>query len=188
MKTKTKVIVIILSAFICVSTIFVALAFSDVYYMMEIDKPSRIVVYYNDFSNNIVFENGTNEYNEVYTLMCKAYRQPTLKAITKSALSKNPKVEVGDIREVNFKGLKVGFVYDNPQAVKSNKDVYLIDGETYWFGSLIFDVVDIDKYQYSSVAIIPPIDNENFELNEYNIEYLAYSNFNDLYNYLYQKF
>lgn len=186
MKTK-KIRIIISVILLCVAVItvcLVTLTLNTVSYNMHINKPSQIIVYYNNEYGNIVFEPTSNEYSKIYSLLIDSYNQPILKAFVSGDLSKNVKVVENQSTKINFTGIKINFVYDSPQIVKYKNKLYTNNDDNYWYQNLIFDINNADKFQYNNVAIIPP-SSSKYYIGQYNysLHYKAYSNFNNVYNY-----
>ena len=193
MKTKTKKIkiisILILLIFAIISIGVLTMSLNTTSYAMAFNAPAKIIVYYNEEVGNQVYERDSAQYHEIYLSICSAYKQSTLKAFINGDLNKSVKVEHGDNTSINFDGIKVNFVYASPQSVKLKSNVYLNDGESYWYQNLIFTISDVDKFQYNQVAIIPPINDDNY-INQYtySLSYKAYSNLGKTYDTLVEYF
>ena len=186
MTKKIKIIIAsILTFVLLVTTIFILLSFNTKNYMFSLEKPAFIVVYKDDFANNIVYEPDDKEFLDIYNLVCSSYEKPLIKAFISGDLNKNVKIINTESQEINFKSFKIGFEYSSPKPVKKDKNIYTLNGEDYWYKSLIFDVNSEDKFQYNNIAIIPPID-ANYYLgqNTYCLHYKSFGNFNNVYNYV----
>ncbi|MBQ7881033.1 MAG: hypothetical protein IJ358_04250 [Clostridia bacterium] len=184
MTKKTKILIATILIIVTFTTIsLVALSLAKVSHCMDINAPSQIVVYYNKSSTNIVFEPNDEEYKSIYSSIKKAYKQPMLKALVDNKLFKDVKIIENDNSPINFKGIKISFVYNTPQVVKYKSKLYNHNGENYWYGKLIFDITQDDAYQYNTVAIIPP-ENSNMYVSaySYSLYYSGYCNFNSVYN------
>jgi len=178
MTKKIKISTAIISIAIIILGTLLSLILIKKSYYMSINVPDRIVVYYDSNSNNIVLEKNDKNYNRIYSQLIKSYKQPILSALFNNSINKDVKL-VEDINgKVEYKGIIITFIYDSPQAVKLNKKVYDYNGEVYWFQNLVFTISNANKYQYNSVAIIPPENSINY-ISPYNytLSYSAYSNF-----------
>lgn len=165
-----------------ITGILVALSLSKVSYYPNINKPSRIIVYYNNEYDNAVFESGSIEYNKIYSLIIKSHRQPLVKAMKNGELNKKAKMVSGEQKSLSLKGIKVCFVYNSPKVVKYKN-------QNYWYKSLIFNICEQNDFSYNVIAIIPPTTDVNYSgAFSYTLSYLAYSNFNKLYPYLFEIF
>jgi len=152
---------------------------------MELNRPSRIIVYHNSETNNQVFEPNTEEYNKIYSLFTDSCKQPILQALVSGEINKDVKVVENEISTIDFKGVTINFVYDSPQAVKGKNKLYNYNNSTYWYQSLIFKVTDSNQLCYNTIAIIPPNDASYYvSHNTYNLHYQVYSNYNKTYNYV----
>ena len=180
---KIKIITTILSIVVIISSLIIITSLNTTSYCMQINAPNRIIVYYNNETNNKGFERGNETYNIIYSSITKAYEQSVLSAIITGKIFKDVKIVKIDNTDINFSGIKINFIYDNPQVVKYKKKLYTHNDETYWYQSLIFDITDSNKYQLNKVAIIPPPSSNNYiSTYNYSLSYLAYSNFNKTYN------
>jgi len=190
MKKKAKIISsIILIVVIGIATTITLLSVNKISYAMYIDKPSRIVVCYNAETNNQVFSPGDDEYNKIYNLIMNSYKQPIIKAFVSGDLNKKVKIQHVEQSTIEFDGIKVNFVYDTPRAVYYKKDIYTSNGESYWYQNLVFNISNANKFSYNWIAIIPPETSSHYIDNcTYDLQYLAYSNFSNCYNYLNKKF
>ena len=189
MKMKIKKISIII---LCVIFLLLAIAGITLFtlsvtttsYNMQFNKPSRIIVYYENESGNQVFEPTDTEYNKIYSLVCNAYKQSTLNALTSNQLYKDVKIIENDISSINFSGININFVYDTPQVVRYKNKMYITNNENYWYQNLIFDIVSTNKFQYTTVAIIPPNNASNYYgAFNYSLYYKAFANWYKTYNY-----
>ena len=180
-KTIKIIVAIILLTFTLITLSLVALTFNNVSHCMQINAPSRIIVYYNSESQNKVFEPDSANYNEIYLSILEGYKQPIIKAITTNKLFKDVKINANEGTNINFSGIKINFVYDTPQAVRYKNKLYTSNDQTYWYQNLIFDIPSADKYQYNTVAIIPPKDASYYVSPfNYSLHYSAYSNFSNV--------
>lgn len=181
MTKKTKLIALILTIII-IFTLLVILSLTTMSHCMKINVPNRIIVYYNDETANKVYENDTEQFNNIYSSVIKSYKQSTIASIINGKLFKDVKIIYGENSVVNFDGVKISFVYDTPQVVKYKDKLYSYNNENYWYQTLIFDIPLSDNYAYNSIAIIPPFSsNEYVSPFKYNLSYRAYSNFNKTY-------
>ncbi len=193
MKTKTKKIkiisLLILLLFAIISVGVFIMSFSTISYAMAFNTPSKIIVYYNGETGNQVYEPNSTEFNDIYMSICNAYKQPMLKAFMSGELNKKIKVEPIENTTIDFNGIKVNFVYNSPQPVKYKSNVYSNNGKTYWYQNLIFTINDVDGFQYNQVAIIPPINDNNY-INQYtySLNYKTYSNLGKTYTMLSEYF
>ena len=193
MKTKTKKIKIISLSILLIFVIIVGgiltMTFSTISYAMAFNTPSKIIVYYNEELGNQVYEIGSKEYNDIYNSICDAYKQSTIKAFVNGELNKSIKIKHVEKNNINFAGIKVNFVYNTPQIVKYKSKIYSNNGKNYWYQSLIFTINDTNDFQYNSVAIIPPVNDDNY-INQYtySLNYSAYSNFSKTYSMLIKYF
>ena len=192
MKKKSKVkitISIILISVALISALLVTLSINTTSYSMAINQPNQIIIYHNNSATNKVYEPSVKEFSQLYSLFNKSFEQKILPAILSGELNNNVKVKqsTGEIKPDN---ICLALVYDVPQALKLKKDLYKDkNGRNYWYQSLIFNVVNVDNYQYHSIAIIPPEDSAEFISNfNYNLYYEVYGNFNQLYNYALELF
>ena len=186
MTKKIKIIIASILIFVLFVTItLIILSLNTKNYMFNLEKPAFIVIYKDDVVNNIVYEPNDKEFLEIYNLVCNSYKTPIISAIKNGTLNKDAKIINGEYQEINFKGFKIGFEYSSPKPVKNGKSIYTLNGEYYWYKSLIFDVNSEDNFQYNYIAIIPPT-NANYYLgqNTYCLQYKSFSNFNNVYNYV----
>ena len=147
-------------------------------YYPPVIAPDRIVVYYNSDSNNILFEKNDENYNKIYNQLIKSFKQSMLISLFSGSINNNPKIIEHDNSKIKYDGIKINFMYDKPQVVKLNNNLYLHNNETYWYQNLVFTISSIDKYQYSEVAIIPPENSNNYiSYDTYILSYQGYSNF-----------
>ena len=189
MMTKTKRVKLI----ICCILIFVALitialttlSLTKISYAINLNSPSRIIVYNNSENTNIVFEQNDTEYIKIYNLILDGYKQSTLKALLSRELNKDTKIVKNAVTDIKFDGIKINFVYDLPQSAKCKNKLYQHNNEVYWYQNLIFDVSSANNFNYQQVAIIPPSSASDYvNPNTYYLHYMAYANFSKLHNYV----
>ena len=187
MMNKTKKIKIIVAILLCVAMVagvLLTLSLTTTSHCMHINSPSRIVVYHNNSATNKVFEPTDKEYAEIYSSVLKSYQQSTLSAIFSGNVFKDIKIVDSDESTVNFKGFKISFVYDSPQAVRYKNKVYTNEQQSYWYQSLIFDVTYDNSFKYNTIAIIPPENDVNYiSQHSYTLHYEVCSNFSNTYTY-----
>ena len=190
MAKKTKISIAVILGFVAIITsVLIALSLNTVSYYSNIARPSRIVVYYQNQYNNIVFEPDDVEYEKIYSLLIDGYRKPIIKSFIDDDLSKNVVVNISDRNKINFTDINIAFVYNTPQVLKSNGKIHSLNGENYWFKTLIFNVKNNNSFKYNTIAVIPNENDINYiDEFDYNVSLQAYSNFNSLYNYIYQLF
>lgn len=190
MKTKTKIRLTVIFVFIStVITSLIALSLNNTKYNMPINKPSRIIVYCGNVTNNQVFEPNSEEFDKIYSLLIKSYQQPILKAFVEGELGKNAKIEHTDNKSVNFGGIVINFEYDTPQVVGYKNKVYNYNNSTFWYQNLIFEISNNNTFEYNKVAIVPPVgDIDYVSPHNYKLVYLAYSNFSQVYGYVNEMF
>lgn len=191
MKTKKiKIIIaIMLSLVAIITSVLIALSLNKVSYYSNIEKPSRIVVYYNAQHNNIVFAPGDEDYEKLYSLLTASYKEPILKSLFNGRITNKAKIFSSTKTQINFDGINVAFVYNSPKVLKSNGKIYTVNNNDYWFKTLVFNINDNNQFAYNMVAVIPNENDVNY-LGEfaYNVGIKACSNFSNLYNYCYQLF
>ena len=177
---KTKIIACVILLLMAVITILlIVLSIKTTYHGIDFNKPSRIIVYYDNETTNAVFEQDDERYNKIYNSILDGCKQPILPALLSNKLFKDVKIVENKTTEIDFSGITISFVYDLPQAVSYKNKVYTNNGETYWYSALIFRVPNNSKYQYNQIAIIPP-ENSSYYIGQYNytLRYEIYSNFN----------
>lgn len=188
MKKKTKKIKIIISVVLLLVSIITATLvtfnFVKTSYMININTPSRIIVYYNKDINNLVFEKNSNEYNKIYSLVDDSHKQTILTSLFEGNLLKKESIEKIASRQIDFSGIKISFVYDTPQIVKFKNKTYLDGTNSYWYKTLVFDISSQDTFSYNTIAIISAQNSDNIDLQyTYQLQYLTFSNYNNLYKY-----
>lgn len=191
MKKKIKIIVIVSLVLIgLTASILAAMAINTTSYAMNINSPSRIIVYYDSPANNKVYEPSSKEYSEIYSSITNGLKQRILPAFFAGELSKNVKVCSNPASNVKLNNIAVALIYDTPQVLRCKKNLYTdSNGRNYWYQSLIFNVSSADNYQYHSIAIIPPEDSPEYVSNfHYTMHYQVYGNFSDLNQYALQLF
>lgn len=182
MTKKIKICIAAITLVVIILGLLLASLLIKTSYCMPISAPDTIVVHYNDSSNNIVFEKGDKNYNKIYEQLSKSYKKSIFTAFIKGELNKDPKISASDIEELDYSGINIAFVYDSPQIVKTKSGTYTRNGEVYWYQTLVFNIVENDRYQYNSIAIIPPYDsNDYISPAHYTLTCKAYSNFSKLY-------
>ena len=186
MKTKTKIKVLVAVILLVVTIITIALiglSLNTVSYGIAFNAPDRIAIYYNKQSTNKVFERGTDEHEQIYSLVLDSFEQPILKAITSGTLNKKVKINENEPSSINYKGIVVHFMYDTPQVAKYKTKTYTNNGVNYWYEGLKFNISGNNKMQYNIIAIIPPENSVDYvSSNDYVLHYSIFSNFNSLYN------
>lgn len=185
---KTKKIKVIIACILTVVTIvtigLVSMSLNKVSYMMKINKPSRIVVYYNTETGNKVFEPQDEQYTKLYSLIISAHKQTILHSISSNNLGKKVKIESVDNKSFDFIGIKINFVYDSPQVVNYKSKMYTLNNQPYWYQNLIFEISNDNQFKYNTIAIIPPVDSSYYQgTYNYSLQYKTFSNLNNTYNY-----
>jgi len=191
MKTKRiKIIAICIIAFVCVAaTTLVVLSLNSISYAMTFNRPSSIVIYYNNEAGNQVYEPNTKEYELIYSSIVNSYKQNSLQSIMTGSLNNKIKIETTSNTTIKYSGILVRFVYNTPQVVKYKESNYIHNNTNYWYQSLVFTINNYDSFDYNSVAIIPPMSsNDYLGENNYSLQYKVYSNFNNAYNELIKLF
>ncbi|MFQ6724169.1 MAG: hypothetical protein ACLRFE_02415 [Clostridia bacterium] len=184
-KTKrTKIIISIILIFVAVCTaILLTLQFNNISYLPNINKPSRIIIYYNSEKNNVVFEQNDEEFNLIYSSLTKAHKQSLLNATFNGELLKKCRIIENDPSSISFEHIKLCFDYNLPQSLKLKNDLYSYNNNVYWYQQLIFDIINNDDFKYNSIAIIPP-SNSPYYVDQftYTLQYLSYSKLDNAYN------
>lgn len=178
----TKKIKIIISTVLLIITLItialVALSLNTVSHCMDINAPDRIAVYYNNEYTNKVYSKSTEQYDAIYSSILNGCNQKILPAIASGSIFKDVKIKRHNATQSNFNQITINFIYDTPQVVKYKSKLYNNSGINYWYQNLVFHVTATNKYQYNTVAIIPPENDINYiNYNSYCLHYEVYSNF-----------
>lgn len=187
MKTKKAKIsvAIILLIVVLPTSILLTMSLKKVSYIMTINKPDNIVVYYNNETTNKVFTPDDCEYNEIYSLIVAGCKKSVLTAFIDNDLSNSVKVQQVEQSKIKFKNLIVNFSYVHPQVVQLQNKNYLINGQNYWYQNLIFTLSAEDDFKFNDVAIIVPESSINYNGPfDYSLKYKVYSNWHKNYNYV----
>lgn len=184
MTKKTKILIaIILLLVTAITTSLVVLSTTTISHCMQINAPNRIAVYYNSESNNKVYDSDTEQYNVMYNAILDGFKQTTLSSLLNKQLFKDVKIKSVSSTEIDFSGIKIVFMYNNPQTVKYKKKLYSHNDKNYWYQSLIFNITDYNGFKHNTIAIIPPSEDKSFvSYFNYNLYYQAFSNFKNVYN------
>lgn len=186
MKTrKTKIIVAVVLFLVCIVTsVLLTMKFNKISYMMNINKPDNIIVYYNSQSNNKVFSPKDKEYENIYSLIVNGSKQSVLSAMFNGELSNNVYVEKVDSSEIKFNTIIINFCYNKPQVVQLKNNDYLDNGRNYWYQNLIFTLDSNNNFKYNTVAIVVPESSVDFVSPfTYSLKYNVYSNWNKCYSF-----
>ena len=182
---KIKVMVaIILSVVLTISGIFISISLIKTSNIMKFENPDKIIVYFNSNTRNIVFEPTDNEYKTIYTFINDAHKQTILTSIFNGQLFKDADIMEHDLKNINFDGINVSFVYNSPQIAKLKNKIY---SNHIWYQTLMFKVSSNDGFSYNSTAIISPKNIDEYPF-DYSSHYVSYSNLKSLYNYLIDMF
>lgn len=178
---KIKIIVaIILSIITLMGVTVLSMSLIKTSHIMELNRPDKIIVYYNSTSNNIVFEPSDSEYQTIYKMVNNAHKQSILTSIFNGQIFKDVDLIEHGLQKINFDGIKISFVYSTPQIAKLKDEIH---PSNIWYRSLIFNISSENEFNYHSTAIMSP-ENNNVGDFTYTSHYMTYSNFNNLYNYL----
>lgn len=186
MKTKKiKILVVALLILFSICSVLAVLSLNTTSYMMQLDPPTKIIVYYNGYSNNQVFTSTSDEYHTIFNSIKSAHKQNSFKALFKLDLIKDVKVNHCEQNTINFSGIKVEFEYSSPQPLKCKNSIYTKSYESFWYQYLVFDINNYNDFNYNFVAIVPPISSLDFiNRQTYTMYYQSYSNLAKTYNYL----
>lgn len=182
---KIKVIVaIILSIVALIGGTFISVSLIKTSHIMKFNTPDKIIVYYNSNTNNIVFEPEDIEYHNICKMINNAHKQTVLTSIFNGQLFKDVEIVEHDFKKIDFKGLKVCFIYNSPQIAKLENKIH---PSHIWYQTLMFEISSEDKFNYNTTAIISPKNNGANQSN-YISHYVSYSNLSNLYDYLINMF
>ena len=181
-KVKYLVISIALIIVLGISAVLITLYNTTKSYYIEVEKPFAIVLYKNNESNNIYYEQNSKEFNEIYLSIANSFKQDNLTALFNNKLFYKPTISKCENTKIDFNSIIVKFVYKTAQPSKLNNSTYETDGSVYWYNNLIFTISSTDEYNYTNIAILPGSDDINFVArNTYNLYYTSYANFSASY-------